>query len=96
MGTWGRRGFGRSPLRPGFSIPARSSRRRVRLPASLAHCDPGRPPLNPIVYAIPVFFLLMGIEWAVARARGSDTYRLGDTVASVGLGTASTRLAAGS
>jgi len=34
----------------------------------------------------------MGIEWAVARARGSDTYRLGDTVASVGLGTVSQML----
>jgi len=34
----------------------------------------------------------MGIEWAVARARRSDTYRLGDTVTSVGLGSLSQML----
>ena len=65
-------------------------RLRWRHDAPLA--QPGRPLLNPIVYAIPVFFLLMGIEWAVARARGSDSYQLGDTVTSVGLGTLSQML----
>ena len=44
-----------------------------------------------IVLATPVFFLLMGIEFAVGRARarrgtGQDTYRLADAVNSVGLG----------
>ncbi len=42
--------------------------------------------LNPIVYAIPVFFGLMGIEWAIARRRRQRAFRLGDTVSSVGLG----------
>ena len=42
--------------------------------------------MNPIVYAIPVFFALMALEWAVAHARGQRVYRLGDTISSVGLG----------
>jgi len=45
--------------------------------------------MNPIVYAIPVFFVLMALEWAVARARRQRAYRLGDTIASVGLGAVS-------
>jgi sterol desaturase/sphingolipid hydroxylase (fatty acid hydroxylase superfamily) len=60
--------------------------------ARCPHDLPARPALNPIVYAIPVFFLLMGIEWVVARARGSATYRLGDSVSSIGLGTVSQML----
>ncbi|RSZ41227.1 MULTISPECIES: lysoplasmalogenase family protein [unclassified Variovorax] len=44
-----------------------------------------------IVLATPVFFLLIAIEFAVGRARarrgtGQDTYRLADTVNSLGLG----------
>ena len=42
--------------------------------------------MNPIVYAIPVFFALMALEWAIARARQQQVYRLGDTISSVGLG----------
>ena len=42
--------------------------------------------MNPIVYAIPVFFALMALEWAVAHARGQRAFRLGDTINSVGLG----------
>ena len=42
--------------------------------------------LNPIVYAIPVFFGLMGAEWLLAHRRGVRAFRLGDTVSSVGLG----------
>ena len=45
--------------------------------------------MNPIVYAIPVFFVLMALEWAVAHARRQRVYRLGDTIASVGLGAVS-------
>jgi sterol desaturase/sphingolipid hydroxylase (fatty acid hydroxylase superfamily)/uncharacterized membrane protein YhhN len=44
-----------------------------------------------IVLATPVFFLLIGIEFAVGRLRakrgtGEDTYRLPDTINSIGLG----------
>ncbi|MEJ8811813.1 lysoplasmalogenase family protein [Variovorax ureilyticus] len=44
-----------------------------------------------IVLATPVFFLLMGIEFFVGRRRaklgtGHDTYRLPDTINSIGLG----------
>ncbi len=39
-----------------------------------------------IALAIPVFFLLIGAEAAVARARGLRRYRLHDTVASLGCG----------
>ena len=45
--------------------------------------------LNPIVYAIPVFFLLIGIELLVAHRRGVVAYQAGDAVASIGLGTVS-------
>jgi sterol desaturase/sphingolipid hydroxylase (fatty acid hydroxylase superfamily) len=71
---------------------ARIARARVRCRRNARVPQLPRPVLNPIVYAIPVFFLLMGIEWAVARARGSDSYRLGDSVASIGLGTVSQML----
>ena len=39
-----------------------------------------------IVLATPVFFLLIGIEFLVGRARGRDTYRLNDALNSIGLG----------
>jgi sterol desaturase/sphingolipid hydroxylase (fatty acid hydroxylase superfamily) len=39
-----------------------------------------------IVLATPVFWLLIAIEWVVGRRRGRDTYRLHDTLASIGLG----------
>ncbi len=39
-----------------------------------------------IVLATPVFLLLMALEFAVGRARGHNTYRLNDTLNSVGLG----------
>ena len=39
-----------------------------------------------IVLATPVFLLLMALEYAVGRARGRNTYRLNDTLNSVGLG----------
>ncbi|HQW80721.1 MAG TPA: sterol desaturase family protein [Pseudomonadota bacterium] len=45
--------------------------------------------MNPIVYAIPVFFVLMLIEFGVARARGRTAYRINDTLASLALGTTS-------
>jgi len=45
--------------------------------------------MNPIVYAIPVFFVLMALEMAVAWRRRQRVYRLGDTISSVGLGAVS-------
>jgi sterol desaturase/sphingolipid hydroxylase (fatty acid hydroxylase superfamily) len=39
-----------------------------------------------IVYAIPFFFLLIGIEIAVARAKRRRLYRLNDTIADLGCG----------
>lgn len=45
--------------------------------------------MNPIVYAIPVFFVLMLVEWLVARARGRAAYQAADAITSVGLGTLS-------
>ena len=39
-----------------------------------------------IVLATPVFLLLMAAEYAVGHARGRNTYRLNDTLHSVGLG----------
>lgn len=39
-----------------------------------------------IVFATPVFLLLIAIEYVVGRARGCDTYRLSDATTSIGLG----------
>ena len=39
-----------------------------------------------IVLATPVFLALIALEFAVGRARGHDTYRLNDTLTSIGLG----------
>jgi sterol desaturase/sphingolipid hydroxylase (fatty acid hydroxylase superfamily) len=39
-----------------------------------------------IVLATPVFLLLIGLELAVGLARGQNTYRLNDALASIGLG----------
>ena len=48
--------------------------------------------MNPIVYAIPVFFALMLIEAGVGWRRGVTVYRLGDAISSIGLGTVSQAL----
>ena len=45
--------------------------------------------INPIVYAVPVFLLLMALEFAVARHRAQPVYRAADTVASLSLGVVS-------
>jgi sterol desaturase/sphingolipid hydroxylase (fatty acid hydroxylase superfamily) len=39
-----------------------------------------------IVYAIPVFFLLIGLELAIARAQEKDYYSLDDSVSDLGCG----------
>ena len=41
---------------------------------------------NPILFAVPVFLLLMALEWWWARRRGMAVYRAADTVASLSLG----------
>lgn len=43
-------------------------------------------PSQVIVLATPVFFLLIGLEYAWGRWRGRDTYRLNDAVNSISLG----------
>jgi len=45
--------------------------------------------MNPIVYAIPVFFALMLIEFGVAHARGRRAYRINDTLGSLSAGVTS-------
>ncbi len=45
--------------------------------------------MDPIVYAIPVFFGLMAIEAWIGHRRGRKVYRLNDAVASISLGTLS-------
>ncbi len=39
-----------------------------------------------IVFATPVFFLLIALEFAWGRAKGRNTYRLQDMISSIGLG----------
>ncbi len=48
--------------------------------------------MNPIVYAIPVFFALMLIEGWIGWRRGLVVYRLSDAISSIGLGTLSQAL----
>jgi hypothetical protein len=38
-----------------------------------------------IVFATPVFFLLIALEFAWGRAKGRNTYRLQDAISSIGL-----------
>ncbi|HEX2013044.1 MAG TPA: sterol desaturase family protein [Roseateles sp.] len=42
--------------------------------------------LNPIVYAVPVFLLMMAVEFWLGRRRGETVYRAADTVSSLALG----------
>ncbi len=42
--------------------------------------------LNPIIFAVPVFLLMMAAEFAIARRRGLPLYRAADTVSSLSLG----------
>jgi len=42
--------------------------------------------LNPIVYAAPVFILMIGLEFAWGRWRGQTIYRAADTVSSLAAG----------
>lgn len=42
--------------------------------------------VNYIALAIPFFFLLIGVEWAVARWKGRSVYRLSDTLSDLGCG----------
>ena len=41
---------------------------------------------NPIVFAVPVFVLLMAVEFAISRHRAQPVYRAADTVGSLSLG----------
>src|SRR5689334_15018622 len=43
-------------------------------------------PYQVIVLATPVFFLLIGIEFAYGLAKGRNTYRLHDAISSISLG----------
>lgn len=41
---------------------------------------------NPILLAIPAFFTLIGLEWAISRYQGRQLYRLNDTLTNLHLG----------
>ena len=42
--------------------------------------------MNPYIYIVPVFFLMIATEYCVARARGRELYRFQDTVTSLNAG----------
>lgn len=42
--------------------------------------------LNPIVYAAPVFLILMALEWGLGLRKGHRYYRAADTISSLSLG----------
>jgi alkylglycerol monooxygenase len=46
--------------------------------------------MNFVVYAIPVFILMIAIEWVWDKRQGNDYYRLNDTVNSLSMGILST------
>jgi hypothetical protein len=45
--------------------------------------------LSPVVIAIPMYFILMGIELLVLRFQKSPTYRLNDAITNINLGVVS-------
>jgi len=42
--------------------------------------------LSPVVIAIPIYFLLMGIELIVLRFQNNQSYRLNDAITNINLG----------
>jgi len=42
--------------------------------------------MNPYLYIVPIFFLMIATEYFVARARGQNLYRFQDTVTSINAG----------
>jgi len=42
--------------------------------------------VDPIVFAIPLFFALMGVEASLARRRGRRAYHAGTAVSSIAIG----------
>jgi alkylglycerol monooxygenase len=48
--------------------------------------------LNPLVYAAPVFFALIGLEWIIARRLGKPSGRLADSASNIGTGVLQTSL----
>ena len=46
--------------------------------------------MNLIIYAIPVFFLLIGVELLIARMRGLSYYRFNDSITNLSCGIGST------
>ncbi len=41
---------------------------------------------NPIVFAIPVFFLFIALEWLMARFKEREVYRLNDSITDLSCG----------
>lgn len=42
--------------------------------------------LNPILYAVPVFLVMMAVEFAIGQRRSQPVYRMADTISSLSLG----------
>lgn len=45
--------------------------------------------INPILLAIPFFFLLIGLEWLVAKIKGKKIYRFNDAITNLNIGVGS-------
>ncbi len=58
----------------------------VGLARHLNNFTQARHPMNPIAYAVPVFFLLIAIELGFAYARGAKVYRWKDSLTSINVG----------
>ncbi|TDR36656.1 sterol desaturase/sphingolipid hydroxylase (fatty acid hydroxylase superfamily) [Tahibacter aquaticus] len=65
------------------SVAANAPNQSARVLRDLAA---DRPPVNPIIFAIPVFFALIGIELWLAHRRKANAYNFADAVCSIGLG----------
>src|SRR5678810_992044 len=80
-------GLGSRDRRATRSSAARASTGRATHPVSAIDSAFGLPmKLDPIALAVPVFFLLIGLELLVARARGRRVYRFTDSFADLGCG----------
>ena len=59
----------------------------LMLPSELALDDSDPEPRWLLTHGVPVFMLLICVEFSVSKAKGINLYRLNDFVASVSLGT---------
>ena len=56
------------------------------MPCSPDRANPDPLDMSIIQASIPIFFLLLGIEYAYTRVRGVQLFRLNDSIAAINIG----------